>query len=96
MNRKDFSFRPTPPAMPITFDAEKCIGCLRCMEVCQIDVMLPPAEKGQPPVVAYPDECWYCGCCVMECARDAIHLHHPLMNQTRWVTKESLLNNKGE
>lgn len=93
---REFSFRTTPPAQPVTFDAEKCIGCLRCMEVCQIDVFLPPAEKGQPPVVAYPDECWYCGCCVMECSRDAIKLHHPLMNQTRWVTKESLLKNKGE
>ena len=95
MNR-EFSFRRTPPAMPITFDAEKCIGCLRCMEVCQIDVMLPPEEPGQPPIVAYPEECWYCGSCVMECTHDAIHLHHPLMNQTRWVTKESLLNNKGD
>lgn len=56
MNR-EFSFRRTPPAMPITYDAEKCIGCLRCMEVCQIDVMLPPEEPGQPPIVAYPEEC---------------------------------------
>ncbi|MBQ1390388.1 MAG: 4Fe-4S binding protein, partial [Firmicutes bacterium] len=48
-------------------------------------------EKGCHPVVSFPDECWYCGCCVMECPTGAISLHHPLMNQTRWVPKASLL-----
>ena len=85
----DFSFRHTPPAMPIRFDEEKCIGCNSCMNACMIDVMLP-GETGKHPIPAYPDECWYCGCCVMECPTGAIHLHHPLMNQTRWVEKASL------
>ena len=29
---KEFGFRQTPPATPLRFDAEKCIGCNRCME----------------------------------------------------------------
>ena len=37
-----------------------------------------------------------CGCCVMECPTGAISLHHPLMNQTRWVEKASLLKNRKE
>ena len=90
---KEFGFRQTPPAVPLRFDEKKCIGCNRCMEICMIDVMLP-GEKGKHPRVAFPDECWYCGCCVMECPTGAISLHHPLMNRTRWVSKASLLKNK--
>lgn len=92
--KKRFEIRQTPPAVPLTFDPKKCIGCGRCMQACQMDVMIPAEEKGCHPQIAYPDECWYCGCCVMECPEDAIKLHHPLMNQTRWVTKESLLGGK--
>ena len=79
----------------VLVNEEKCIGCNRCMEACMIDVMTP-GEKGSHPVVSYPDECWYCGCCVMECPTGAISLHHPLMNQTRWVEKASLLKNRKE
>lgn len=86
----EFSFRQTPPALPIRFDEKKCIGCNRCLEACMIDVMTPSDEPGRHPVLSYPDECWYCGCCVMECPTGAISLHHPLMNQTRWVEKSSL------
>lgn len=89
VKQKKFFFRHTPPSMPIRIDEGKCVGCNSCMEACMIDVMLPGGE-GKPPVVAYPDECWCCGCCVMECPTGAISLHHPLMNQTRWVEKASL------
>lgn len=86
---QEFRFRQTPPAAPLHFDEAKCVGCGRCMEACMIDVMTP-GEKGKHPVVSYPDECWYCGCCVMECPTGAIRLRHPLMNRTRWVEKASL------
>lgn len=92
----EFILKQVRPATPLTFNEEKCIGCNRCMEACQIDVMLPGEKKGKHPIVAYPDECWYCGCCVMECPTGAIKLHHPLMNQTRWVEKASLIKEKGE
>jgi len=40
---------------------------------------MPHPDEGLPPVVLYPDECWYCGCCVLECGRPgAITLRHPL------------------
>lgn len=84
-----------PYSSPIIYDSEKCIGCNRCVDICQVDLLVPNDEKGKPPVVLYPGECWYCGCCVMECpVQGAIRLKHPLMNQTHWVSKESLLNNK--
>ncbi|MCH4886315.1 ferredoxin family protein [Acidaminobacter sp. JC074] len=78
---------------PITFDAEKCLGCNRCVNVCQVDVFLPKTEETSTPVVQYPEECWYCGCCVMVCPSDgAIDLRHPLMNQVSWVDKKKLMN----
>ncbi|MBQ3222119.1 MAG: ferredoxin family protein, partial [Clostridia bacterium] len=68
----------TSSAKPNRFDEEKCIGCGRCAEVCQVDVMIPAPEKGKHPVVLYPGECYYCGSCVMACpVKGAIELNHP-------------------
>lgn len=88
---RSFILRHVEPSKPITFDPNKCISCNRCVNVCPIDILLPSVASGETPVVAYPDECWYCGCCVMECPTEAINLGHPLMNQVRWVEKESLM-----
>jgi len=89
MEKIPFVFRAVEPARPITFDAEICIGCNRCVNACPIDLMLP-AESGRPPVAAYPDECWYCGSCVVECPTGAIRLTHPMMNRAHWVAKAAL------
>ena len=35
---REFQFRQTPPARPIRFDGDACIGCNRCLEACMIDV----------------------------------------------------------
>ena len=73
-------------ARPITFDASRCVGCNRCMNICQVDIFIPNPEKGKPPIVLYPGECYYCGSCVMVCPKPgAIHLDHPLMNQAKFV-----------
>ena len=81
-----------PTASPIIIDREKCTGCNRCIEICQVDLFIPNNEKGGPPVVLYPGECWYCGSCVHECpVEGAITLRHPLMNRARWVRKADLL-----
>lgn len=78
---------PVPcSARPILYDERYCIGCNRCVDVCQVDILFPNPEKGRPPVVMYPGECYYCGCCVMECpCKGAIRLQHPLMNQAKFV-----------
>jgi NAD-dependent dihydropyrimidine dehydrogenase PreA subunit len=93
-DKKIFIMPEMPAANPILYDPEKCLGCNRCVEICQVDLLIPNPEKGRPPVVLYPGECWYCGCCVMECpVEGAITLRHPLMNQAHWVSKDKLLNN---
>ncbi|MFX0073901.1 MAG: ferredoxin family protein [Candidatus Hermodarchaeota archaeon] len=74
---------------PITFDSGICIKCNRCVDVCQVDVFIPNPNKTQPPIVLYPDECWYCGCCVMECPeQNAIRLNPLLINRVYWKRKE--------
>ena len=80
-----------PHVKPILYDSEKCTGCNRCVEACQMDVLAP----GKPPLVLYPEECWYCGSCVMECpSPGAIRLRHPLMNQVGWMEKSKLKGNE--
>ena len=86
MNKIEFTAVPvTCSSRPITFDSTLCTGCNRCADVCQVDVMLPSEEAGKHPDVMYPGECYYCGSCVMACSAGARSLHHPLMNQTRFV-----------
>ncbi len=71
---------------PLTFDDSRCIGCNRCVQICQVDILIPSPEKGKHPIVLYPGECYYCGACVMECPREgAVKLTHPLMNQTKFT-----------
>ncbi|MBW1799383.1 MAG: ferredoxin family protein [Deltaproteobacteria bacterium] len=78
------------PARPVIFEPEICIGCNKCVEVCLNDVFLPHAEKGKPPIIMYPDECWYDGCCVDHCpCPGAIRLNHPLMQRVRWKDKKT-------
>ena len=92
MNDIEYKAVFTPSStMPLHFDADKCIGCNRCVEACQIDVLLPASASGRTPVVTWPGECWYCGACVMECpVKGAISLRHPLMNQAAFVERGSL------
>jgi len=77
----------SPPAAsyPLVFDPEVCNGCNQCIEVCQVDLLAPNPIKGNPPIVLYPDECWYGGSCVAVCPlQGAIQLNHPLMNRVHW------------
>lgn len=86
MNEKLSAVKVPSSARPICFDAEKCVGCNRCVNICQVDIFIPNPEKGKPPVVLYPGECYYCGSCVMACPiSGAIMLSHPLMNQAKFV-----------
>lgn len=84
---KKLTASPVPcSARPILYNEELCVGCNQCVEICQVDILLPNPEKGKAPIVMYPGECYYCGCCVMECQqKGAIKLQHPLMNRTKFI-----------
>lgn len=78
------------PHKPVIFNLDICDGCNTCVNVCQVDVFIPNPEKGGPPIILYPDECWYGGCCVAECPKPgAIKLNHPLTQRVRWKRKET-------
>lgn len=74
--------------MPPVINEEKCIGCTKCAQICCMDVF-GPAEQKQTPQVRYPEECWHCRACVMDCPAGAIDLRYPLpyMLQTTNVSK---------
>jgi NAD-dependent dihydropyrimidine dehydrogenase PreA subunit len=78
---------PTPNR-PVIFNPEICNGCNECIEVCQVDVFVPNPEVGKPPIILYPDECWYGGCCVYTCPNPgAINFNWPLMQRVHWKRK---------
>lgn len=61
--------------MPPLVKAEKCVGCGICIEICPLDVL---KKEGNKAVVKYPDECWHCRACVMDCPNHAIEIRYPL------------------
>lgn len=66
---------------PIMIDEEVCTGCNICVDICPSDVYEANPEKGKPPVVKYPEECWFDGYCVYRCpasAAGAIKIITPL------------------
>ena len=92
MNHKIYIVpNPPTPNRVLAFDAEFCNGCNLCVDVCPDDVMMPNPVPKQPPIVVYPEECWYCGGCVEECARAGITLLHPTSQRisVNWKRRET-------
>jgi formate hydrogenlyase subunit 6/NADH:ubiquinone oxidoreductase subunit I len=82
---------PPTPNKGQRFDAILCNGCNSCVEVCPTDVMMPNPEKEKPPIVLYPEECWFCGACIEECGTGALSMSHPLSQNisVNWKRKET-------
>lgn len=78
------------PSRPIIFDAEKCIGCNECVEVCPRDVFMPCSEESKTPLIVFPEECWYDGSCLFACpVEGALKLNFPLMWRVPWKRKKT-------
>lgn len=83
-----FPNRPTP-GMPVVIDETRCTGCNKCVTICTTDVLVANPEKGKPPIVMYPEECWYAACCVGECPEECLTMRHPLMMRVHFKNKET-------
>lgn len=77
------------PTQAIFIDPEKCIRCNKCSEICRVQNILPNPIKGEVPVILYPDECWYCACCVGECPTHALEMRLPINQRIFFKRKES-------
>ena len=81
---------PFTPNQSVLFNSEICNGCNVCVDQCRTDVLMPHPNKGEPPILLYPDECWFCGCCVEDCPRPgAIKMEHPLNQKVGWKRKDT-------
>ena len=63
--------------MPPVINKKNCISCGICVEICPVQVFRQP-EKTNPPIVKFPQECWHCNACVLDCPKKAITLKVPL------------------
>jgi NAD-dependent dihydropyrimidine dehydrogenase PreA subunit len=77
------------PSMPVVIDEAKCNGCNKCVTICTTDVLVPNPVKGKPPIIMYPEECWYAACCVGECPVGALTMRHPLMMRVHYKKKDT-------
>lgn len=62
--------------MPPRIDSEKCSKCGLCASICPMNLFAH--EKGNVPQVQYPEECWHCNACVLDCPSGAVELRLPL------------------
>ena len=58
-------------------DKEKCNACGVCADICPTDVFRAAGQK-ETPEIKYPEECWHCNACVLDCKQSAITLRIPL------------------
>lgn len=78
------------PTSPVKIDPQYCTGCNGCVDICQVDILIPNPESGEPPILLFPEECWFCGSCVERCPEPgAIKLHHPLTQRILWKRKRT-------
>ncbi|MBW1996482.1 MAG: ferredoxin family protein [Deltaproteobacteria bacterium] len=61
--------------MPPVIDRELCTGCGTCEDICPGDII---RMNGDEPEVAYPEECFHCGACFLDCPEEAISYRIPI------------------
>lgn len=63
--------------MPPLINRSKCLKCGHCVQICPLDVLYQDKPGGEV-AVRYPDECWHCRACVIECGNGAVTMRYPL------------------
>ena len=63
--------------MPPVIDKTLCSKCGLCSENCPLDILHTSAVDGYPEV-RYPEECWHCNACKLDCPNGGIQMRFPL------------------
>ena len=53
--------------MPPVIDEQKCVRCGTCANICNSAILLFDRKSPAPPQVVFPEECWHCEACVVDC-----------------------------
>ena len=64
--------------MPPIIDENKCMKCGHCAQICPMDVIKKSETLPIEINVRYPNECWHCRACAIDCPACAITLRYPL------------------
>jgi len=64
--------------MTVNIDNELCTGCMKCYEICPLDIIAWDDDKSLP-YVTYVDECQLCFICQIECPDKAINIKVPII-----------------
>ncbi len=64
--------------MPPIIDASRCIGCGTCFDICNSNIFVFDRKVMKSPEIRFPEECWHCNSCVIDCPAHAIKLRFPL------------------
>lgn len=57
--------------MPPIIDKNQCIACGICVNICPQDVFFG-SERKKVPKITYPEECWHCNACVLDCPKEGV------------------------
>ena len=76
--------------MPPVINKEKCIGCGICADICPTQVFRFKLKQDQSPRIVFPDECWHCNSCVLDCKQEAIRLELPMQYMILHVEADTL------
>ena len=78
--------------MPPVINQELCVKCGLCAQICPLDVIKVERteENEKNIVVKYPDECWHCRACAIDCPKQAIKLRYPLSHMMLHIEVDEL------
>lgn len=61
--------------MPPIIQKDRCIRCGLCVEICPMGIL---SKEDGKIIVEYPEECWHCRACAIDCPQQAIKMRYPL------------------